>query len=75
MTVDMLAATFFWPEGTVLGTQGLPPHRGLPPDDAATAASDDPSGADETAVADGFWATVARNLWRPVNGPSTGAVG
>ena len=75
MTVDMLAATFFWPEGTVLGAQGLPPRRGLAPDDADATASDGPFGADEAAVADGFWATMARNLWRPASGPSTGTVG
>jgi hypothetical protein len=78
MTIDMLAATFFWPEGTLLGAQGLPPHDGLPPQQGLSQARD-PSraatAADEAAVAEGFWATVARNLWRPAGAPSTGAVG
>ena len=77
MTVDMLAATFFWPEGTLLGAQGLPAHHAHPPGGVADAIPPgEPCEAEDAAiVADGFWATVARNLWRPSGASSTGAVG
>ncbi|RYB07626.1 hypothetical protein D3272_00380 [Lichenibacterium ramalinae] len=63
MTVDMLAATFFWPEGTLLGAQhpenatdGAAPQTAFPDDDAPER--------------DGFWAGVMRHLWRPAPAPS-----
>lgn len=68
MTVDMLAATFFWPEGTLLGVQALPPDA-----DPETPRGDAVEGADG-APEDGFWATVARNLWRSGAAPSTTTV-
>ena len=40
MTVDMLAATFFWPEGTLLGS------RSPDPDAEAAAAAEPEAGAD-----------------------------
>lgn len=63
MTVDMLAATFFWPEGTLLGSR----H----PDDTASAEDPVPVAPDEAPEDDGFWATVMRNLWRPAAESST----
>ena len=75
MTVDMLAATFFWPEGTLLGAQGLSAHHGQPAEAAGDATPTEEPSEVADAAADGFWATVARNLWRPAGGSSTGAVG
>lgn len=63
MTVDMLAATFFWPEGALLGSH----HPDAGGD--APAPSDRPQ--DEAPEHEGFWAAVKRNLWRPAAEPST----
>ncbi len=60
MTVDMLAATFFWPEGTLMGPQ--PPHDGGDGTDAP-AERHDPT--DEAVAAEPFWSAVMRHLWRP----------
>ena len=67
MTVDMLAATFFWPEGRLLGAQ----H----PEDPAPGGADAARGpgAEAPPEDDGFWAAVMRNLWRPAADPSTAA--
>ena len=67
MTVDMLAATFFWPEGTLLGS--IPPH----PDgaEAAPVPSAGHEAADWAAEAEGFWPAVLRHLWRPSGRRST----
>lgn len=68
MTVDMLAATFFWPEGMLLGAQ----HPEAAADESAAAAIEAPE--DAAPGADGFWAAVMRNLWRPASASSTAAV-
>lgn len=58
MTVDMLTATFFWPEGERLGAG---------PDDAEPAErAAETREADRGSVADGgFWSAVMRRLRRP----------
>lgn len=56
MTVDMLAATFFWPEALVLGSEQRPPDL-----------SDDEGHSVGPALGLGFWAAVrrvfARTAW------------
>lgn len=74
MTVDLLAATFFWPEGTLFGA--LHPHPHELEAAAAGAAGPErapehrehperPEAADAAARAEGFWAAMVRHLWRP----------
>ena len=62
MTVDMLAATFFWPEGTLLGSRH--PH----PDDAP-AAETQAEEAEHPERPENFWSAVTRPLWRPAPRP------
>ncbi len=61
MTVDMLAATFFWPEGTLLGSRHPQP-------DDAPAAEPETEAAAEAERPEGFWSAVMRHLWRPAPG-------
>ncbi len=61
MTVDMLAATFFWPEGT------LPGPRHPQPDEPA--AEPGTEAAEDAERPEGFWSAVMRHLWRPASRP------
>ena len=59
MTVDMLAATFFWPEGTLLGS------RQPDPDGEAAPAAEPAAAAEAAEQPGGFWPAVMRHLRRP----------
>ncbi len=53
MTVDMLAATFFWPEGLLLGPE---PSLSDPPEETRSGQAD----VDHAAEAPGFWSVLKR---------------
>ena len=68
MTVDMLAATFFWPEGTLLHVrEDIAPYDGSEESQPTERACDpllEPQG--ET-----FWGTVLRQIGWPLPKPIT----
>ena len=66
MTVDLLAATFFWPEGALLGCRHPHPDE-MEPSIAIPERADE---ADAAARAEGFWAAVVRHLWRTSDTPA-----
>lgn len=63
MTVDMLAATFFWPEGALIGPP--PSHPDEPGPLPAT-----PTSPGEVEPAEGFWSAMMHHLWRGSPAPA-----
>jgi hypothetical protein len=58
MTVDLLAATFFWPEATMLGAQPSLVIDGEEPNGASEAECDDLDRAESAS----FWSILLRSL-------------
>ena len=68
MTVDMLAATFFWPEGTLLHVREDIAHDGRSEELQSTDHTFDPLIEPQGET---FWATVLRQIGWPLQKPVT----